>query len=793
MTTENFFVRMGRWFITYPKTTLATVLVLFGLLLTQLQHLRIDTTAESFLHKDAKALVDYEKFRDEFGRDEFFTVVITGVDVFSLDFLATLRDIHGDLEQEVGYLQSVDSLVNVRSIYGDGDDLIAEDLLENFPQTEEELAVIKERIRGKDIYYGRLLNRDEDTVAIFLKILPYKIIKNKDGTETFSNFGDAELAVASNEIKTVMERYKQRLGKGEYYVGGTLELGSYMGRIIQADFGNLTAVSLLMIALVLGILFKRASGIFIPLIVMAISIGATIAMLPALGFSMQITTSIIPSFLLAVCIGDSVHILSIFYHEYDHGKTKEEAILYALSHTGVAVLFTSLTTAAGLMSFVFSAIVPIGSLGLFAAIGTMLALVLTLILVPVLLTLFPVKHKPQVDAEHFKTGGLPYKFTRLGIFCAIHHPWKVVVAALAIVPITLIFIPNLRFSQDSLAWFPDDNPVKTAVRVIEAKVTGSMPVEIIIDTGKDQGALDPEFLKSLDAWLSGLRGKELNGIPIRSVNSIVDLVKETNQAFNGNKQENYVVPDSQEMIAQELLLVEMDQADDLYQFTDKKFRKVHTTLILPWKDAILFDKFQKQLISSYQKDMGSKWPDMHLTGVIPIFSVLFAAIVQSAIQSYLISGIIITIMMIILLRNVADGLISMVPNLIPIMIVIAFMAITDMPMDVLTVLIGSIAVGLCVDDTIHFMHGFKVAYQQHGDAAKAIEDVLMSTGKALMITSIVLFWGFMTFTLSDLSSMDNFGILTAMCISLALVFDFFLGPALMMIRYGKKKPVITAS
>jgi predicted RND superfamily exporter protein len=363
------------------------------------------------------------------------------------------------------------------------------------------------------------------------------------------------------------------------------------------------------------------------------------------------------------------------------------------------------------------------------------------------------------------------------------------VVGLSVVPFALALIPNLRFSQDSLSWFPDDNPVKQAVGVIEAKVTGSMPVEIIIDTGKEQGVLDPEFQKNLDQWLSSLRGKELNGIPIRSINSIVDLVKETNQAFNGNKRENYVVPDDQELIAQELLLVEMDQADDLYQYTDKKFQKAHVTLILPWKDAILFAEFQRQLSDSYRQSMGEKWPDMHLTGIIPIFSTLFAAIVQSAIQSYMISGIIITLMMMLLLRNVLDGLIAMIPNLIPIMVVIAFMTVADMPMDVLTVLIGSIAVGLCVDDTIHFMHGFKVAYQKQGNAAQAIEEVLMSTGKALMITSVVLFFGFLTFVLSDLSSMDNFGILTAMCIVLALLFDFFLGPALMMIRYGKKKSV----
>lgn len=786
MVGDNIFARLGTMIIHHPKKVLAVILILFAALITQLQYVRIDTSAESFLKPDAKSLIDYDKFRKEFGRDEFFIVVLTGVDVFSLDFLRTLKDIHESLSNDVDNLQSVESLVNVRSIYGDEDDLVAEDLLENFPTNQDELSTIKQRIRGKDIYYGRLLNKEEDTVAIFVKLIPYKIQKNADGTETFINFGDKEISHGSQQIKTVMDRYKAKLGVGKYYVGGTQELGAYMSEVIQSDFGSLTAAAVLMVAFVLGLLFKRASGVIIPIIIMAITITSTLAFMPILNYPMQVTTSIIPSFLLAVCIGDSVHILSIFFKKYDLGATKADALIYAYNHTGEAVLFTSLTTSVGLLSFVASDILPISSLGLFAAIGAMLALCLTLVLIPVLIILLPVKHKPYKDGDHLKAGGLPYKFTRLSIFLATKHPYKVLAGGLVIGAVTLIFIPNLRFSQDSLSWFPEDNSVKQAVRVIESKITGSMPVELVIDTGTPQGALDPVLLQSLDKWLGSIRGATLNGVQIRSINSLVDLIKESNQAFNGNNPKNYIVPDDKELIAQELLLVEMDQADDLYQYTNKDFSKLHITLITPWNDAILFQKFIKELKQSYEKNMPNQ-ADMHVTGVIPIFSALFAAMVKSAIQSYALSAFLITVMMMILLRNMLDGLIAMLPNFLPIMIVVAFMVIRDWPMDVFTVLIGSIAVGLCVDDTIHFMHGFKEGYKKHGNAAKAIEDTLMDTGKALMITSIVLFWGFLTFTLSDLSSMDNFGILTAMCIVFAIFFDFLLGPALMMIRYGKKQ------
>lgn len=786
---ENFFVRLGRLVLAYPKTSLLLILLEFGLLLSQLPRLQVDTSAESFLHKNAKAIVDYDKFRAEFGRDEFFIVAISGQDVFTLDFLAALRDFHEALEQQVSMLQSVESLVNVRSIYGDGDELIAEDLLENFPQNEQELAVIKQRVRSKPVYYDRLINDDEDTVTLLVKQVPYIQETDKNGHSHLVNLGDEEILQGYLEIEAVVEQFRSRFGKNtEIVIGGTTAMGSNMSIIIQHDFGVFTAVAIVMIIIVLSLLFKRVSGVVIPLLVMAVGVTSCIALMPILGYPLQITTSILPSFLLAVCIGDSVHMLTIFYRSFDGGASKKESLLYALQHTGTAVLFTSMTTAAGLLTFAISEIQPVASLGLFAAIGSVLAFIITIIMIPVLLWLSPVKSKGFVADDSMKVGSLLYKFTRFCLHLSTEHPRKVVAVGITLLVVSASLVPGIRFSQDSLTWFPDETPVKQAVRLIERKITGSMPVEIVIDTGKEQGVLEPEFLHKLDAWLTGLEGRSFNDIPIISINSINSLIKETHQAFSGNHKEAYVVPDDKETVAQELLLVEMDQADDLYEFTDHKFRQTRLTLIVPWGDAIKFDKFQQLLREDYAQHLGSEYP-MHITGVIPIFAKLFAAMIQSAAESYLIAAVVITLMMIILMRGVVDGLLSMLPNLLPIVMVLAFMVLIDLPLDVFTVLIGSIALGLAVDDTVHFMHGFQAAFKRDGDAKKAIEETLISTGKAMMITTVVLFFGFMTFTLSDLRNMDNFGTLTAICIVIALIADFIFAPALMMLRYGNKKPV----
>lgn len=788
MTQPNYSVRLGRFLIRYPKSVLATVLVLVALLMTQMPQLRMDTSAESFLAGGAKVLDDYDDFRREFGRDEFFVVVITGVDVFSVDFLTALRDFHEAVEMKVDKLQSVESLVNVRSIYGEDDDLIAEDLLENFTGTEEDVDVIRQRIRGKDLYYGRLINHEEDTVAVMVKLIPYSITKNPDGSETVINLSDAEIAHGSDQLNAVVNEFRQRFDGANVHIGGTPELGSYMSLVVRNDLTNFTGAAVGVIGLMLAFMFRRASGVLIPMSIMALAISSTIAFMPLLGYPMLLTSSIMPSFLMAACIGAAVHLLAMFYRRYDAGATKEEALVYAFSHTGKPVFFTSMTTTVGVASFAFSEVQPIFTLGLFSAIGTMLALILSLTLVPVLVMLAPVKRKAVRNTDNLKEGGLPYRITRGSIYLSTHYPKSIAFVGVVLALVSLSFMPQIKFSQDSMKWLPDDNPVKVSMQVTEKKITGSMPLEIVIETGKEQGAIDPVLLQKLDRWVDSIEGKTIEGVKIISVNSLINLVKETHQAFNGNKASAYVIPDDQEAIAQELLLVEMDQADDLYQYTDRKFSKLRITLILPWTDAVDLEDFQEVLAADYKKAIGDGY-DMHFTGLIPIFATMMDKMLESAAESYFLSALGISLLMIILMRGVVDGMLSMLPNFLPIIMVLAYMAINNIAIDVFSILIGSIAMGICVDDTVHFMHGFRTRYAEHGDAARAIDETLMSCGKALMITSVVLFWSFMAYTLSDLSSMDNFGILMAMCIVLAIIADFLLAPALMMLRYGKKKPV----
>ena len=179
--------------------------------------------------------------------------------------------------------------------------------------------------------------------------------------------------------------------------------------------------------------------------------------------------------------------------------------------------------------------------------------------------------------------------------------------------------------------------------------------------------------------------------------------------------------------------------------------------------------------------MGPYTSDITITGVTPVLGATFAKMLYSTAESYGFAAIAITLMMIFLIGNLKLGLLSMIPSLLPILIVLSIIRLSGVPLDMLTMLIGSIAIGLTVDDNVHFMHGFRRLYTKTGDPAFAIENTLLSTGRAMLITSVVLSIGFAIYSQSEMKNMVSFGIMTAFCIMLALLATFLLAPALMML------------
>jgi len=361
----------------------------------------------------------------------------------------------------------------------------------------------------------------------------------------------------------------------------------------------------------------------------------------------------------------------------------------------------------------------------------------------------------------------------------VQHTKKVLIGSLLVVFISLVAASQVRLSHNPLKWFQPQKDTRIATEVIDAKMNGTVTIEVVVDTGKVNGWQDPERLAKLNAFSAKMEQYTDAFTHVGKVVSLATIMKETNRALHENKEAFYVIPKEQDLVSQELLLFENSGSDDLEDVVDSQFSKARITIKLPWTDSIKAVK-----VLSYVKEEALKTftnSKVETTGMIPLLINTFSQAVFSSALSYLLAGVAITFMMMLILGSVRMGLISMIPNLTPIVMGLLVMYIGGMPLDMFTLLIGSIAIGLAVDDTIHFMHNFRRYYLESGDAQQAMEQTFYTTGKAMVITTLVLALGFFAYIAANMISVQNFGIITGSVIIFALLSDLLLAPALMVV------------
>jgi len=784
---------MGRFGSFTHDNPLKVILVLVLLLAFPISHvplIKMDTSTEGFMHDDDPVLLTYNKFRDQFGRDERVVLAIKSDNIFSLEFFENLRSLHRDIETKVPFVEDVTSLYNVRNTRGDGDKLITDDLLEPFPTTAEEVESIKQRAMSSHFYKDLLISQDGKMTTILVETDAYshegeKKVSDEDAFD--SEFGDenpsanssepkafltdAENAELVNAILKIADEYR---AKGlEIFVAGSPYVNHDLKSQMKHDMQKFMRITFLIILVFLFVIFRRASAVFYPLLVIIFSLLTTVGTMAWAGVAFKLPTQIVPSLLLSVSVGATVHVLSIFFDRFNSSGDKKEALSYTLGHSGLAIAMTSITTAIGVGSFSGSEVAPISDLGIFASLGVMVSLVLTLTLLPALLAVTKLKPKPKTEAGKIdelmkKLAVVPIKYTK-----------AVLVSSLLFVGVALVLATQVKLSHNPLKWFQPDNMTRISTEMIDAKMNGTVTIEVVVDTGKENGWVDPDRLARLNGFSTKMEAYVDEHTHVGKVVSLATILKETNRALHENKEEYYTIPKDANLVSQELLLFENSGSDDLEDVVDSQFSKARITIKLPWIDSIYSAK-----ILGYVKDQTAitfRGDKIEVTGMTPLLSNTFYNSIHSSVNSYLIAFVAITFMMMLILGSVRIGLLSMIPNLAPIIFGLLIMYISDLPLDMFTLLIGSIAIGLAVDDTIHFMHNFKRYYLESGDSAKAIEQTFYTTGKAMLITTLVLSLGFFAYLSANMISVQNFGLLTGSVIIFALLSDLLLAPALMIV------------
>ena len=802
---ESRFEQMGRWIHVHPKRVILVMLLFFAILASNLPSIQVDTSTEAFFSENDQTRIAYDKFREQFGRDEIVLALIHPQKVFDIEFLKKLKAFHEDLEEEVPHLDEVQSLINVTAMRGEGGELIIEELMADWPEDDAGVKDLKERVLGNKFYRNFLVSEDGQYTTVVVRSNAFSDV-DKDMNqeeileEGFSDEEDTSLSDNDNpqllteeqnsEFVEAIQALAERHRNSEFPIdlGGSPVMVHDLKKAMFSDMPVFVLASLGVIALLLVILFRRLSGLVLPILTVIFSLLAALGLVAATGTKMTIVMQILPSFLLAVGIGYSVHLLVIYYrHLRDHGD-KGDAIAFAMGHSGLAILITSLTTAGGLLSFVPVKVAPVSDLGLFGAAGVLLCVFFTLVLLPALLSVLP-EGKPAVVADklHMQDTSRPQlsfadrMLKGCGNF-AVNRPWTVIVISVLIALMSSFGAAQLRFSHNPVAWLPDDNSLRSATDAINDHMKGSAAIELVVERSEENAVKEPEFMKRLDEFNRFSERTSYNRITVGKSSSVVDVVKEINQVLNEDREEYYRVPQDRGMIAQELLLFENGGTDDLENLVDTPFSKARVTLKTTWVDANQYTGLLLKLEKKIEELFGQE-KSYVVTGLIPIMVKTITFLMEAMLISYLIAGVVITLLMIILLSDLRLGLWSMIPNFLPILAGLGVMGLLDFPIDAMSILVGSIAIGLAVDDTVHFMHNFRRYQQVHQDVQVAVEKTLTSTGRAMLLTTIVLSSGFFIFIFSSMNNLISFGLITGLTIIIALLGDIVLAPAMMALIY----------
>lgn len=770
------------------KTILLILLLSIGVA-TQLPKITFDTSTEGFLYKSDPMILDYNSFREQFGKDEKIIISIKSKNIFTREFLEKLTNLHEELKRSLPYVKEVDSLINARKTIGNKDELIVDDLFkEGIPTTQIQIDEINEFILNNPIYKNLYISEDGTFTTILITTQTYEIDMDAPSGDEFSEFSDFNTTEPKEDTRTFLsvKKTNELIAKVEEIVtqyqdenfkmniAGSPIVTKNLQESLIADMSKFIFMVIGTIAVILFLMFRRISGVVVPLLVVVLTLISTISWMAIWGVPITSMTQILPSLLLAVGVAATVHLMAIFYQKFNESGDKKEAIIYAFGHSGLAIVMTSVTTAASLSSFAFSSIAPVAYLGLFASGGVLYSLLMTLVFVPAILSISPLKSKQNKIDENNFTIKIMDKITSF----TIHNSKSILGVSIIIIVGSLYLSSLMQFSHNPLHWFKEGNIVRESTELIDKELKGSITIEVVLDTQRENGVYNPEFLNAIEKSSETISTFEDKNYFIGKIVTINDVLKEIHKALNENREEYYIIPQDYNTIAQEFLLFENSGSDDLESIVDSRFSKTRVSIKAPWVDSVEYVELIEKIRATYKaniKDMAT----ITITGTLPILASTITKSIKSSIESYLYAFIVITVLMILLIGDIKLGLIAMIPNITPILFGVSIMVVYDLPLDMFTILIGAIAIGLVVDDTIHFMHNFKRYNLIHNDVNKAIRLTLRSTGSAIFVSSVVLSAGFFVFMFANMNNLFNFGLITGVTIMVAMFSNLILAPALM--------------
>jgi predicted RND superfamily exporter protein len=750
---------------------LAIITVFMGF---QAQNLKLSYEYAGAVPTTDPDMVFYNQFKEQFGEDaNLLAIGIKDSSLYESESFRRFKYFSDEIAKLPG-VKYVLGMPNMQKLVKDTEDkdFKLQPVFESIPEDQAELDSLLSKARELKFYSGQLIN--EENGATFLLVAIKKEVLNSDKRQQLIP-----------DIQQLGDSFSEMTGIELHYAGIPF-VRTVMNANIQAELKIFLILSVIITACILLFFFRSWDAVLFPLIIIGIMVVWSVGTLGLFDYDITVLSGLLPPIIVVIGIPNSVYLLNKYHREYNRHGDKVMALTAVVEKIGLATFITNVTTAIGFLVLMFTEIRILEEFGLVAGLNILATFVVSIILIPAVFSYLPPPNPRQL--KHLRFGFIDKMLTTLDLL--VHrHRYRVMGGAVVVVAVFVFGMLRIEAVSYLVDDVPNDSKLKQDLAFFERNFTGIMPLEVVINTHQNRSATRIPTLQKVDEFQQYLVEQPEISQPI----SIVGFVKAARQAFYNNSPAFYALPDNRDRAFIFRYLQNSQQTDStageepaqmslLQSFSDSTGQQIRVSLkIADIGSNKIQNLIEEKIRPKAAEIFDDEGTEVNITGASLLFTKGNEFLIDNLLVSLLLAFCLIAVIMALLFGNVRMILISLIPNIIPLIVTAGIMGFVGIPLKPSTAIIFSIVFGISVDDSIHFLAKYRQELKSnHSFVPIAISKSLRETGASMIYTSIILFFGFIIFAGSSFGGTMYLGILTSLTLLIAMFTNLSVLPSLLM-------------
>ncbi|HAZ27529.1 TPA: hypothetical protein DCY67_02775 [Candidatus Acetothermia bacterium] len=761
--------------VDHPVWTLLGIAIVTAIFAAFLPRLGFEADYSKMLPAGDPVVAVYDRTRDTFGGQSLFLLAVSAEDggtLFDLSSLAKVYAITEELQTLVteGLIEEVLSPTTVDIVAGTAAAITVRPALPGPPRTEADAALFREVVLGERLVRDSLVLSDGSAMLIVLKAVP--------------ELEDNEQAMG-RVLARLAEIEVRHGGPERFYISGDAAFLVYVSRYMRQDLGFLLPVVIAVVMAVLFVSFRTLRGVVLPMAVVLVALVWTMGFMAAVGAKLTMISTFLPVLLVAVGSAYGIHIVNSHAALARTGGDRRELAYRIATHMLSPVAAAALTTAAAFLTLLTAFLVPTREFGLFAAFGTLAAFVLAMTLIPAILSLLPLPRQRERKSRRL----FDLLVTRSARFLGRHPAWTAALAAVVFVAF-LVGVPLLTVESDMTRYFHPDSPVARGLEFVEERFGGSQEMSLVIDTGQRDGLKDPEVLRFMDRLQGYLEARAEVG----ATTSLADHVKETHFTLRGDDPAFHTIPTTARAVSQVLLLYEMGGGEVTRGMATRDFSRGRIAARVRSVGLSGYLALTRDVEAFISREKPAQVTSSYVTGSPVVFVQLARGLIRSQIVSLGAGFGAVGVIVAVVMGSLGAGLLALVPLVVTVAGNFGVMGYAGAHLDMATVMIASLSVGIGVDYAVHFLSRYRRERAVGRGHEDALGETVRTTGRGILINAATLTLGFLVMLLSSFGALVTFGWLFALTMVTSVIGALFVLPAVLawvnprglMSRWGQR-------